>query len=168
MSRKVPNKVGKILMLAGLMALTKACKKPPIPEPNPNPNQPTTIIPTKEVTIVWDWSAGVGRAPPVDSVRYYTDQDSVKHVYIHLIGEHGIGYPVNCTGFDPDVFFRSRIKLQQCIDVDSTEVSLLGSFYVIHTNAPNHEPGQGPGITPYDKEWFERHGITFVTSVKNR
>ena len=155
-----------ILFSLVLVVVASSCKK--TPEPNPNPNQPTPVVPTKEITIVWDWSAGVGVAPPVDSIRYYTNQDSVKHVYIHLIGEYGIGYPINCTGYAPSTFHLARSKLQPCIDVDSTEVSLLGSLYAHNANAPNHELGQAPGITPYDKDWFERHGMIVLLSYRSK
>lgn len=110
----------------------------------------------------WDGSAGVGYAPPKDSVKYFTDQDSVKYVFIHLIGRDGIDYPVNCSGYYASSLHKSRDTLQTRIDIDSTKVALAGSICVSNINLPNHAPGQEPGIAWYDKEWFERHGCAII------
>ncbi|MBO4480262.1 MAG: hypothetical protein J5742_01380 [Alphaproteobacteria bacterium] len=166
MKKKIPYKLGKILTLTGLMALANACNKDPIPTPDPGP---TPIIPTKEITILWNWDAGVGRAPPKDTVKYYTDQDSVKFVTISLIGNDGVGFPINCSGFYPGAFHQARDSLQTRINIDSTKVKLSGSFYVLYANAPGHDWGQQEvGITPYDKEWFEKQGCRFVFPDKTR
>ena len=170
MSRKVRyNLLGKTLTLAGLMAIANACHKDPTPEPQPNP-QPTPIIPTKEITIDWSWENNPtpGWAPPKDSIKYYTDQDSVKYVFINIIGHNGVGFPVNCTGYEPAPFHRARDTLQTRIDIDSTKVRLSGSFYALNANATNHESGQRPGITPYDKEWFERHGMSVLLLYRTK
>ena len=62
------------LSLTALLAfLMAACHKDPTPQPNPDhPTDP--IIPTKEITIHWNWEANLGWAPPKDSIKYYTDK----------------------------------------------------------------------------------------------
>ena len=71
-------KTNRVLFLAALMALATACKKDPTPNHPTNPVTPndttTPIIPTREIVIHWDWDAGIGLAPPKDSIKYYTKQ----------------------------------------------------------------------------------------------
>lgn len=156
---KRAKRVWNIISLSALMAFLAACHKDPTPQPNPDhpTDTITPIVPTKDVTIVWDWSAGVGRAPPKDTVKYYTDQDSVRLVDIYLIGENGIGYPINCTGSYANVLHRARDSLQTRIDIDSTKVKLSGTL-IVGEILPNHNSGQEPGIAWYDSVWFVKQG----------
>lgn len=148
------------ILLIALMAFLAACHKDPTPQPNPDhPTDP--IIPTKEITIHWDWFANLGWAPPKDSIKYYTDQDSVKFVDINLIGLDGIGYPVNSTGFHPGIFHIARDTLQTRIDIDPAKVKLSGTILVNSRNGAtfqNHNPDQGLGMAYYDSIWFTDHG----------
>ena len=146
------------VLLIALMAIANACHKDPIPEPQPSP-----IIPTKEITIVWNWEANLGWAPPKDSVKYYTDQDSVKSVYIHIMGDQGPDFPVNCGGFPPWVFHKARDTLQTRIDIAERKVKLSGIILVNPTNGAhlqNHDYTQGDGMAYYDSVWFTSNGCT--------
>lgn len=164
-------KTNRVLFLAALMALATACKKDPTPEPTPTPNHPTDtvtpvdtttpIIPTREIVVHWDWDAGIGWAPPKDSIKYYTKQADVKIVDINLIDMNGIGFPVNCTGFRASAFHKARDTLQTRIDIDSSKVKLSGTILINFQNGatiPDHTVGYEPGITPYDSAWFVKHG----------
>ena len=149
------------LSLTALLAfLMAACHKDPTPQPNPD--HPTdTITPTKEITIHWNWEANLGWAPPKDSIKYYTDQDSVKFVDINLICADGIGYPVNSAGFFPSTFHIARDTLQTRIDIDPAKVKLSGTLLVNSENGAtfqNHDPDQGSGMAFYDSIWFTDHG----------
>ena len=152
----------KALTLAGIMALANACKKPPVPEP---------VIPTKEVTIHWNWKANLGWAPPMDTIKYYTDQDDVKFVDINIIGNEGPGFPVNCTGVTPGPFHRARDTLQTRIDIDSTKVRLSGTIVVNSDNGAtlqNHDSTQDMGMAYYDSIWFADHGCTVRRPIYTR
>ncbi len=163
---KRAKRLWNLLSLGAIMAFLAACHKDPTPNPQPTPDQPTDtitpIIPTKEIIIHWDWDAGIGWAPPKDSIKYYANQDSVKTIFIHPIGRDGIGFPVNYTGVYAGSLHRARDTLQTRIDIDSTKVALAGAISVSNTNLPNHDPGQEPGIAWYDREWFERHGCRIL------
>lgn len=163
MKRKVPYKLGRVLSLATIMAIANACHKDPQPTPTPEPTPTDTvtpIIPTKEIVLDWNWDANIGWAPPQDSIKYYTDQDSVKSVTINIIGRNGVDVPVNCSGYRTSTFRRARAALQPCIDIDSTEVRLSGTFEV--SNNIILYNNDTLGIAPNEKEWFERHGCIII------
>lgn len=138
--------------------------QPQTPTPTPNPHA------TKEVTIRWAWENNPtpGWAPPMDTVRYYVNQDSVKKVFIHLVGNYGIGFPVNCSGDYASSLHIARDSLQLRIDIDENKVMLAGSIQVRNDNLPNHDMGQEPGIAWYDRDWFIAHGCNVVVPNKVR
>jgi hypothetical protein len=161
-SYKALHYAASVLVFA-LMALLGACKPDPMPTPEPNPNDTVQpVVPTKEITLYWDWEANVGWAPSTDTIKYYTDQDSVKWVTIHLIGCNGVGFPINCSSFHPGTFHRARNELQPCINVDSTRVKLGGSLYTKNVNLPTHDDEESFGMASYDREWYERKGCTVL------
>ena len=145
---------GKVLSLAGLMALANACGKDPEPEP---------VVPTKEIVIDWNWDDNSipGWAPPKDTIKYYTNQTDVKFVTINLIGREGVGFPVNCTGYYPRAFHTARDTLQNRIDIAPDKIGLSGTILVNSANGAtmtNHEPGQDSGMAYYDSVWFTING----------
>ena len=152
-----------ILTLAALMAIATACKKDPTPEPNPNHPTDTInpVVPTREIVIHWNWDAGIGFAPPKDSIKYYANQADVRIIDINLIDMNGIGFPVNCTAFRASSFHKARDTLQTRIDIDSLKVKLSGTILINFQNGatiPDHTIGYELGITPYDSAWFVKHG----------
>ncbi|MBO7509017.1 MAG: hypothetical protein J6T57_01955 [Alphaproteobacteria bacterium] len=175
---KQKYRIGKVLSLAGLIFLANACHKDPTPEPNPTPDQndttadnppfnpEDTVTPWRKIVIDWDWDAIIGWAPPKDTIKYYTDQKNVGNVKINIIGLQGPGFPVNCTNYRPSAFHKARDTLQTRIDIDSLKVGLSGTIWAHDANATNHNPGQPYGVTPYDMEWFRKHGCTFKFSEK--
>ena len=168
MKRKQYN-IGRVLIVVGIMAIATACHKDPTPEPNPN--HPTDTVPPlkRNDTLYINLATSHSFGPSPDTVRAHLNQPDVEHVIIHLFRENGIGYPVNCSHYSPGVFHHARLALQQDIDVDSTRVSLFIIFEVRNVNAPNHEWDQEqPGITPYDKAWFESKGASFIILDKNK
>ena len=154
-----------LVLIATMWAVS--CKKDPTPAPTPNSDQPadtiTPIIPTKIITINWDWDANLGWAPPKDSIKYYTDQDSVKFVFIHIMGDQGPDFPVNCTGLSPRAFHKAHDTLQTRIDIYSTKVKLSGTILINPYNGAtlqSHENTQEMGMAYYDSIWFTDHGCT--------
>ena len=148
-----------LLPLWALMALFLACNKDPIPEPQPdNPNDTVQpIIPTKEITLYWDWDAVIGWAPPKDTIKYYTDQDSVKTVDISIIGRDGIGFPVSSDTYYTIGFRAARDSLQTRIDIDPNKVKLSGTL-LINRTLPDSEMGLNKGIVVSDSTWFANQG----------
>ncbi len=170
---KRAKRIWNVVTLGALMAFLAACHKDPTPEPQPNPNQPTDtitpndtitpIIPTKEIVLDWNWEANLGWAPPKDSIKYYTDQDSVKFVDINIIGDQGVGFPANCTGYHAGAFHKARDTLQTRIDIDPAKVKLSGTILVNSTNGanlPSHDSSYyyEPGMAIYDSLWFTGNG----------
>lgn len=154
------------VLIIALMALLNACHKDPTPQPQPdNPNDtivtPTDtlqpIIPTKEITLYWDWDAVIGWAPPKDSIKYYTDQDSVKTVDINIIGRKGPGFPVTSDTYRAVAFHNARDTLQTRIDLDPNKVKLSGTL-LINETLPDTAMGQNKGIFLSDSTWFANKG----------
>ncbi|MBO4746250.1 MAG: hypothetical protein J5613_04260 [Alphaproteobacteria bacterium] len=171
MSKKSKKAWG-IFSLAALMAFLNACNKDPTPQPQPdNPND-TIVTPPEPVkkndTIFVNWATSYSFGPSPDTVRNHLNRPDVDRVVIHMFNENGIGGSINCAHFSPGVFHKAREELQQDIDVDSTRTSLYAILEVENINAPNHEWGQDPGITPYDKAWFERKGVQFIVSTNKK
>ena len=174
-------RIGKVLSLAGLMFLANACHKDPTPEPTPTPgsndttivnppfNPEDTVTPWRKIVIDWDWDANIGWAPPVDSVKYWTDQRNVKMVYINITGWRGPNFPVDCIYFRPSTFHKARNALQPCINNDSTRVKLSNELHTPRDDFTSHDASiHESGITYYDKYWFETHGCTFVITGKSK
>lgn len=158
------------VLIIALMAFLGACQKDPTPQPQPdNPND-TIVTPPEPVkkndTIFVNWATSYSFGPSPDTVRNHLNRPDVDRVVIHMFNENGIGGSMNCAHFSPGVFHAAREDLQQDIDVDSTRTSLYAIFEVNNINAPNHEWGQDPGITPYDKAWFESKGVQFIVLNK--
>lgn len=153
-----------VIFMGALMAFFTACHKDPNPAPQPEPTPTDTvqpIIPTKEIVIHWNWDAIIGWAPPKDTIKYYTDQDSVKTVDINIIGRDGIGFPINCTGYFPCTFRDARDSLQTRIDIDPSKVKLSGTIVVNSKNGAtltDHNITQESGMAIYDSVWFVYHG----------
>jgi hypothetical protein len=158
--RSKAKKVWNILSLSALMAFLGACQKDPTPQPQPEPTPTDTvqpIIPTKEIKLYWDWDAVIGWAPPKDSIKYYTDQDSVKTVDINIIGRKGPGFPVTSDTYRANDFHNARDTLQTRIDIDPNKVKLSGTL-LIHETLPDDAPEQSKGIFVIDSTWFANLG----------
>ena len=158
-------KLNRVLFLAALAAIATACKK------DPTPNHPTNTVkpPKRNDTLFVNLATAYSFGPSPDTVRAHLNTPEVEQVIIHLFRENGIGYPIDCSHYSPGVFHKAREDLQQDIDIDSTKVRLFIIFEVCNVNAPNHEWGQEqPGITPYDKAWFESKGANFIIIDRNK
>ncbi len=145
MSRKVPNKVGKILMLAGLMAFTKACKKPPVPEPEPTHHYPETIYVPFELKL--------SDMPNVDTIRFYAQQPDVKKIIMDLKPMDSM----HTSGWGASTYGKVRRMLQECIDVNPDEVSGHGTF-IVHKVVPD-SMNYVSGLPRSDSVAFRRMGF---------
>ena len=172
---KRAKRVWNIISLGALMAFLAACHKDPIPTPQPNPDQPTDtippVVPTKIITINWDWDAVIGWAPPKDSIKHYTDQDSVKFVDIHIMGRQGPDFPVNCSGYRPGAFHKARDTIQTRINIAPAKVKLSGTIIVNPDNGAtlqSHENNQDSGMAYYDSIWFTNNGCTVRRPINSK
>ncbi len=159
------------ILLIALMAFLAACHKDPTPEPQPNPNQPTDtitpndtitpgdtippIVPTREIVIPWSWAAGEGIAPPKDTIKFYTDDPTVKYVFIHLIPIQNIG-----STWRPIDYHLARDTLQTRLDIDTSKVRGRGVVKVGRDGAHIHPDTLSPkhGMWEPDSVWFDSHG----------
>ena len=154
MSKKSKKAWG-IFSLAALMAFLNACNKDPIPEPQPdNPNDTVQpIVPTREITIPWCWSAGQGLAPNMDTIKFYATDPTVKYVFLYLIPGHE-------TTWEPRHFHEARDTLQTRIDIDPNKVSGRGDVKVGRDGAQIHPDTltKKYGMWEPDSVWFAQHG----------
>lgn len=167
MKKKFPYNIKKsltrILPLGALMAIATHCTKEPQPNPNPTPNPHAT----KVDTIYWNWDAGVGLAPPMDTVKYRAVNDDVKWVVIHLHGRDGPHMSIDCRGMYPEYFRDWRDSLQTRIDIAPDKIRLSGVLYVKNPNLSSYQQ-PSTGIVGYDREWFERMGCIFIWPSNSR
>ena len=74
MKLKQKYKIGKVLSLAGLMALANACGKDPQPEPEP-------VVPTKDYIIDWDWH----NTPDTNLIKQYANDPTTRTIVLNLL-----------------------------------------------------------------------------------
>ena len=145
MSRKVPNKVGKILVLAGLMALTKACKKPPVPEPEPTHHYPETIYVPFELKL--------SDMPNIDTIRFYAQQPDVNKIIMDLKPMDSM----HTSGWYWKSFDKARDTLQARIDIAPDKVCGRGTI-IVHRVVPD-SMNYVSGLPKSDSIAFRRMGF---------
>ena len=128
--------IGKVLSLAGLMALANACGKDPEPTPTPTP-EPTQIEPTYPDTVYvpFEWNMenhniDPAKNPNIDTIRFYATKPQVKKIVMLLLpadnpyyssgwdGAHFIGHAIPCMYvmiFVPKKFAQWANLLQLCL-----------------------------------------------------
>ena len=127
------TRIAAIMMLVITLPFV-ACHKDPVPTPTPTPTpdpqtpdttqvDTTTIIePTYPDTVYldWDWE---WRAPPMDSVIFFAQKNSVKKIMLNL-------RKFNSTGYYPYVFNTCLDTIQTRIDVNPQKVRGAGTIYI--------------------------------------
>ena len=152
MSRKVPNKVGKILMLAGLMALTKACKKPPVPEPEPTHHYPETICVPFEFTQY--------AMPNIDTIRFYAQQPDVKKVIMDLKPMDSLYEYGSASGWTWVAFHRARDMLYERHRISPDKV--FGRGIIIGPNFFADTVDNRPGVHHSDSLDLAKLGFSWT------
>lgn len=148
MSRKVPNKVGKILMLAGMMAFAKACKKPPVPEPEPTHHYPETIY------VPFEFKPAIVEANPnMDTIKFYADKPDVKKIIMDLKPMDSM----HTTGWYWTAFDKARDTLQARVDVAPDKVCGRGTI-IVHRVVPD-SMNHVSGLPKSDSVAFRRMGF---------
>ena len=156
--------------IAALLALIVACHKDPTPSPTPEPEptpspdttqiiDTTTIIepPIDTVTYpdtVWLDMEALLDLPPMDSIEFYADKNSVKKIIMNL-------KPYNSCGWTPHLYMRARDSLQKRIDVAPSKVWGAGTIYVAPFNGaqmPDPNDTQHSGMAAVDSAWYVEHG----------
>ena len=158
---------GKSFLLGGLMGLAAlfGCEKPdnptpPTPQPDPTD---TIVIPTKEKVFDVDWNEEpYDFAPPVDSMKKYTDNPEYKYVFINFMNK---GSPINqegmpCDGCAARKFKRARDTLQTRIDINPAKVRGSGTIIVEGPGAASLPEDNmfGTGMRAVDSAWYVANG----------
>lgn len=140
-------KTNRVLFLAALMALATACKKDPTPEPEPEP--------WREAVVPWMWGAGDGLVPPKDTIAFYTNDPTVKYVYIHIMQVNTMG-----STWEPRDFKKARDSLQTRIDINPDKVRGRGIVKVGRDGAHIHPDTltKKYGMWEPDSAWFTKNG----------
>lgn len=142
-----------VLAILAMVLIIISCSKKNSVEPN-EPNQPQ--IEQHDDTIHWNWGWSIGWAPSMDSVAYYTNDPTVRHVYIDLIE-----LPASASAaLYQHVFRNARDTLQTRIDIDPSKVRGCGRIRVGYDGAQIHPDTLTPkhGMWEPDSLWFTQHG----------
>lgn len=137
-AKSIIKNIGKVLSLAGLMALANACGKDPEP-----------TVPTRDIVIDWDWESFL----PLDTVRKYSEQPDVKTVTMHLLD-----YPSG--GFSTQAFNTGRNALQKLFDI-SPKIYGSGTIFVNAINGAQNSviSNEISGMTLPDSIWYASKGF---------
>lgn len=110
--------LGKVLSLAGLMALANACGKDPVPTPEPEPHTyPETVY------VPFEWNI---YNPNIDTIKFYADKPEVKRIVMDLLPMDSL-----CTsGWYWAPFHSARDTLQKRIDIAPDKVCGRGTIIV--------------------------------------
>ncbi len=116
--------------------------------------QPTPVIPTKEITIDFDFFDNWGNMNK-DTVKKYADMEDVKFIFLNIVNEDGGRLS---SGLSTSNFHRVRDTLQTRFDI-SPKVRGSGIIYVesdIGAQIPDGTFGTGMNVS--DSVWFADKG----------
>ena len=159
MKFKIPYNIKRaafgVLPLLMLMGGTPSCKKnrSVIDSNEPTPPQ----IEQHDDTIHWVWNGFMGLAPSIDSVAYYTNDPTVRYIYIDLVEPAGLGGSTR----PPAYFHMARDTLQTRIDINPSKVRGCGVVKVGRDGAhiqPDDTLTPKRGMWEPDSLWFAQHG----------
>ena len=114
------------------------------PEPEPTP-----VIPTKEITLNWNWKTGIWEQLNKDTIAFYAKQEDVKFVFLNIVNEDNGAASSN---FKAKSFHRAVDTLQTRFDI-SDKVCGSGTIFVnedFGAQLPDSVPGTRIGM--YDKD----------------
>ena len=161
MKFKIPYNIKRaafgVLPLLMLMGATPSCKKnrSVIDSNEPTPPQ----IEQHDDTIHWClWDNDYGSvAPSLDSVAYYTNDPTVRHLFINLIPTSDCVIERTMSQYGFNVV---RDTLQLCIDVAPAKVRGCGIVKVGRDGAHIHPDTlvYKRGMWGLDSLWFAQHG----------
>lgn len=117
-------------------------------------SEPTPVVPTREITIDFDFFDNWGNINK-DTVKKYTDMEDVKFVFLNLVNEDG---GRQSSGLTTDLFHSLHGDLQKRFDI-SPKVRGSGTIYVnpeIGAQIPDGTFGTGMNVS--DSVWFADKG----------
>ena len=121
------------------------------PEPEPTP-----VIPTKEITIDFDWTEHWGNLNK-DTIKKYTDMEDVKFVFLNLVNEDN---GATSSMYTTSLFHALYGDLQPHFDI-SNKVCGSGTI-VVHgeggAQLPDSVPGTRYGMYASDSTKFANWG----------
>ena len=116
--------------------------------------EPTPVVPTKEITIDFDFFDNCGNINK-DTVKKYTDMEDVKFVFLNLVNEDG---GLLSSGLSTSTFHRVRDSLQTRFDI-SNKVCGSGTIFVnknVGAQLPDGVSGTGMNVS--DSTWYASKG----------
>jgi len=120
------------------------------PEPEPTP-----VVPTKEITLDWDWNNLWTDGINKDTVKKYADMEDVKFIFLNVVNEDD-GSLSSC--YNTNGFHMARDTLQTRFDI-SDKVRGSGTIYV-HREFGAQVPDDvyGTGMHVSDSAWYAEKG----------
>ncbi|MBR6067730.1 MAG: hypothetical protein IKP45_08000 [Bacteroidales bacterium] len=120
------------------------------------PEEPTPVVPTKEITIDFDWYDRLDEALNMDTIRKYVNMEDVKFVFLNLQDDNG----VTSSNFSASVFHSAVNNLQPRFDI-SNKVCGSGTIFVSGewgAQWPDSVPGGYSGMYASDSTKFANWG----------
>ncbi len=119
--------------------------------------EPTPVVPTKEITLDFNWYTGVWNQEKIsiDTVKKYADMEDVKFVFLTVVNDDN---GLESSGFSTRAFHRAHDTLQSRFDI-SDKVRGSGIIYVhpeIGAQIPDGTFGTGMNVS--DSVWFADKG----------
>ncbi len=118
--------------------------------------EPTPVVPTKEITIDFDFFDNWGNINK-DTVKKYTDMEDVKFLFLNIVNEDGGRLS---SGLSTSTFHRVRDTLQTRFDI-SPKVRGSGAIFVDGqwgAQWPDSVPGDYSGMYASDSTKFANWG----------
>ena len=142
-------KIGKVLSLAGLMAIANACGKDPEPTPEPEP-----IVPTKDWVIDWDWE----NAPDTNLIKQYANDPTTRTIILNLQPS------VISRSFYPRTFNQACNNLEiKFFSISPNNMKGSGTIFVNEMGGaqlPDPQSTAILGMSEYDSLRYTKLGFT--------
>jgi hypothetical protein len=117
------------------------------------PEEPTPVIPTKEITLDWDWESWFTTISK-DTIKKYADMKDVKFIFLNIVNKNA-GYSED---FSTRIFHIARDTLQTRFDI-SDKVRGSGIIYVNgYCGAHVQSVTSGTGMAEVDSIWYAEKG----------
>lgn len=149
--------LGKVLSLAGLMALANACGKDPEPTPEPEP-----IVPTKDWVIDWDWE----NAPDTNLIKQYANDPSTRTIILNLLPS------TTARSFCPIMFNIACNNLEEkFFSISPNNMKGSGTIFVNETGGaqlPNPEETNICGMAKVDSLRYTALGFNVKSGKPSR
>ena len=113
------------------------------------PEEPTPVIPTKEITLNWNWGTSFWNQLNKDTIAFYAKQEDVKFIFLNIVNEDN---GARSSNYPAKAFRRAVDTLQTRFDI-SDKVCGFGTI-IVNENFGAQLPDSVPEtrIGMYDKD----------------